>query len=158
MNKGLSCTINFTKMSINKVVIGGDHAGFDLKEIIKEHLIAHDYDILDVGTHSNESTDYPDYAHPLANIVEEESILGILICGSANGVCMTANKHQGIRAAIAWLPELAMLAKQHNNANVICIPSRFIEEEVGIEIVDMFLNTPFEGGRHEKRVNKIAQS
>lgn len=146
-------------MSINKVVIGGDHAGFDLKEKIKEHLVALDYDVLDVGTHSNESTDYPDYAHPLAEIVEKEkSVLGVLICGSANGVCMTANKHQGVRAAIAWLPEIAELAKQHNNANVVCIPSRFLEEQTGLDIVDSFLKTPFEGGRHERRVNKIAQA
>jgi len=145
-------------MSINKVVIGGDHAGFDLKEKIKKYLVDKNYDVLDVGTHSRDSTDYPDYAHPLAEIVEkEEGVYGVLICGSANGVCMTANKHQGIRAAIAWLPELAALAKQHNNANVICVPSRFIEEQVGLDIIDSFLKTDFEGGRHEKRVNKIAQ-
>jgi ribose 5-phosphate isomerase B len=138
------------------IAIGADHAGFLLKEIIKSELSNRGIECRDFGTYSEESTDYPDYAHPLANAVEEGICdLGILICGSANGVCMTANKHQGVRAAIAWNTEIAQLAKQHNNANVVCLPSRYITEEQAISIVDSFIKTAFEGGRHGRRVDKI---
>ncbi|MEO0404198.1 MAG: ribose 5-phosphate isomerase B [Bacteroidota bacterium] len=141
------------------IVIGGDHAGFELKGKLITWLGEKGHDVMDVGTHSDESTDYPDYAHALANAVADtENALGILICGSANGVSMTANKHQDIRAAIAWLPEIASLAKQHNNANVVCLPARFISETSAFEIVEAFFGANFEGGRHERRVNKIACS
>lgn len=138
-----------------KIHIGADHAGYHLKERIKEYLSASSHEVIDHGTFSEESTDYPDYAHPTAEGVLKDKTLGILVCGSANGVCMTANKHAGIRAALCWLKEVAVLAKQHNDANIICLPARFIEESVAFEMVDVFINTPFDGGRHEKRVNKI---
>ncbi len=139
------------------LAIGGDHAGFEYKEIIKEMLAGMNWEVSDIGTYSTDSTDYPDYAHPLANMVASgEASVGILICGSGNGVCMTANKHQGIRAALCWNEELASLARQHNNANVLCIPSRFVSIDVAKKMVEVFLSTPFEGGRHEKRVSKIS--
>jgi ribose 5-phosphate isomerase B len=139
------------------VAIGSDHAGFDYKEQIKNFLSNHNVSFVDLGTLINESVDYPDYAHPVANAVEnKEAALGILICGSANGVAITANKHQDIRAALCWKTEIAALARQHNNANVICLPARFISIEEAIEMVDIFMKTSFEGGRHENRVNKIA--
>jgi ribose 5-phosphate isomerase B len=139
------------------IAIGGDHAGFEYKEIIKEMLAGMGWQVSDKGTYSTDSTDYPDYAHPLANMVASgEASAGILICGSGNGVCMTANKHQDIRAALCWNEELASLARQHNNANVLCIPSRFVSIEVARKMVEVFLSTPFEGGRHENRVNKIS--
>lgn len=139
------------------LAIGGDHAGFEYKEIIKEMLAGMNWEVSDKGTYSTDSTDYPDYAHPLANMVASgEASAGILICGSGNGVCMTANKHQGIRAALCWNEELASLARQHNNANVLCIPSRFVSIDVAKKMVEVFLSTPFEGGRHEKRVSKIS--
>lgn len=139
------------------LAIGGDHAGFEYKEIIKEMLTGMNWEVSDKGTYSTDSTDYPDYAHPLANMVASgEASAGILICGSGNGVCMTANKHQGIRAALCWNEELASLARQHNNANVLCIPSRFVSIDVAKKMVEVFLSTPFEGGRHEKRVSKIS--
>ncbi len=146
-------------MKISKAVIGGDHAGYDLKKSIKDYMETKGIDVLDVGTHSKDSTDYPDYAHPLAvEVGSNENTLGILICGSANGVCMTANKHTYVRAAIAWETEIASLARQHNNANVVCLPARFITEELAKDIVDAFFDTDFEGGRHERRVNKITLS
>ena len=135
--------------------IGSDHAGFALKQVLKEHLKGR-YDIKDYGPDTSDSVDYPDYAHPVADAVEKDGGLGILICGSANGVAMAANKHQAIRAAICWLPEIASLARQHNDANVVCVPARFVSETQGLEIVDVFLTTAFEGGRHENRVKKIA--
>ncbi|NNE55468.1 MAG: ribose 5-phosphate isomerase B [Flavobacteriales bacterium] len=142
---------------LKKLAIGSDHAGFDLKEVIKNSLQSQGYEVQDFGTHSADSTDYPDYAHDLSTSVERgDCELGVLICGSANGVCMTANKHQDIRAAIAWNKELAELARGHNNANVLCLPSRFISQETAKEIVEGFLSAQFEGGRHERRVNKIA--
>lgn len=144
---------------MSKVIIpiGADHAGFQLKERVKAHLEAKGYEVKDFGCYSEESIDYPDYAHPVASIVEEnENMLGIVICGSGNGINMTANKHQGIRSALCWKKEIAELARQHNNANVIALPARFITEEEGIEMVDVFLATAFEGGRHQNRVNKIA--
>lgn len=144
---------------MSKVIIpiGADHAGFQLKERVKAHLEAKGYQVKDFGCYSEESIDYPDYAHPVASMVEEnENMLGIVICGSGNGINMTANKHQGIRSALCWKKEIAELARQHNNANVIALPARFITEEEGIEMVDVFLATAFEGGRHQNRVNKIA--
>ena len=140
---------------MNKLHIGSDHAGFALKQELIEQLKA-SYDIVDHGPGSEESVDYPDYAHPVARAVQEEGVLGILICGSANGVAMTANKYVGIRAAICWKTEIAALARQHNDANVLCIPARFVSEEEAKQITQTFLNTPFEGGRHANRVNKIA--
>lgn len=141
-----------------KLGIGCDHAGFEYKEAIKTYLAAKGYEVQDYGTHGNASVDYPDYVHPLANDIESNHIdLGILICGSANGVCITANKHKGVRAALCWQNDIASLARQHNNANVLCLPARFIALEYAKTIVDTFLNTPFEGGRHQTRVDKITE-
>ena len=137
------------------VHIGSDHAGFALKQVLKEYLKER-YEIKDYGPNTPDSVDYPDYAHPVADAVEKQGGLGILICGSANGVAMAANKHQGIRAAICWLPEIAALSRQHNDANIVCVPARFVSEAQGIEIVEVFLTTLFEGGRHDNRVKKIA--
>lgn len=139
------------------VAIGCDHAGFDYKEDLISFLEGKGLPFTDFGTHSKESVDYPDFAHPVAAAVEKgEAAFGILICGSANGVAITANKHQGIRAAICWGEELAQLARQHNDANIICIPARFVREGLAEKMVDLFMSTPFEGGRHENRVKKIA--
>jgi len=138
-----------------KIAIGADHAGFDCKEAIAKWLNADN--LKDFGTYSSASADYPDFAHPVASAVENgEFDFGILVCGSANGVAITANKHQGIRAAICWNEELASLARKHNNANIVCIPARFISIEEAENIVKTFLATEFEGGRHANRVNKIA--
>jgi ribose 5-phosphate isomerase B len=139
---------------MRKVHIGCDHAGFDLKEKLKNFLV-NQYEIIDHGTFSSDSVDYPDYAHPVAIAVETQGDLGILICGSANGVAMAANKHEEIRAAVCWLPEIAQLARLHNNANIVCIPARFVSNEMAEQITNVFLSTAFEGGRHENRVNKI---
>ncbi len=139
------------------VAIGADHAGFEYKNIIADLVRSKGVVVTDFGTDSAESVDYPDFAHPVALAVEKgEAGCGILICGSANGVAITANKHQGIRAAITWSEEIARLSRQHNNANIICIPARFVSTTVAEEMVMAFLQTPFEGGRHEKRVNKMA--
>ena len=145
-------------MDNNKTIgIGCDHAGYIYKEKIKAYLEPLGWTILDFGTKSTESVDYPDFVHPVAESIEAgKASLGILVCGSGNGVAMTANKHPHIRAAIAWKPELASLARQHNNANAIAIPARFVSEDDAIEMVEVFLNTPFEGGRHTRRVEKIA--
>jgi len=138
-----------------KIAIGADHAGFDYKEAIAKWLTVNE--LKDFGTYSPASVDYPDFAHPVASAVESgEFDLGILICGSANGVAITANKHQGIRAAICWNEELASLARKHNNANIVCIPARFISIEEAEKIVQTFLETDFEGGRHANRAGKIA--
>ena len=140
-----------------KIAIGGDHAGFDYKGQIIEMLGGQGHQMLDLGTHSADSVDYPDFAHPVANAVEEKKVdLGILICGSANGVAITANKHQGIRAAICWEVELAKLARGHNNANILCLPARFIDVNLAKAITEAFLTTSFEGGRHGRRVDKIS--
>ena len=140
-----------------KIGIASDHAGFELKEILKVELIKLGYTITDFGTNSPESMDYPDVAHPLAYAIEEGSLpLGIAICGSGNGISMTVNKHKGIRAALCWNEELAKLARYHNNANILSLPARFISSETAINIVKAFLSASFEGGRHEARVNKIA--
>lgn len=138
-----------------KIAIGADHAGFEYKEAIAQWLNTDS--LKDFGTYSPDSADYPDFAHPVASAVENgEFDFGILVCGSANGVAITANKHQGIRAAICWNEELASLSRRHNNANIVCIPARFISIEEAENIVKIFLSTEFEGGRHANRVNKIA--
>jgi ribose 5-phosphate isomerase B len=140
----------------NPIAIGCDHAGVDYKDAIKTYLESKDFSVKDFGTYTKDSVDYPDFAHPVAASVENnETAFGILICGSANGVAITANKHAGVRAAICWGEELASLARQHNDANVICIPARFVDEATAIKMVDTFMNTAFEGGRHEGRVRKI---
>lgn len=139
-----------------KLAIGCDHAGFELKEIMLQYLKDSGYEFKDFGTYSTDSVDYPDFVHPVAHAVESQSCdLGILICGSGNGVCMAANKHAQIRAALCWTAELASLARQHNNANILCIPARFVNTETAKEMVNTFLTTAFEGGRHQNRVNKI---
>ncbi|UOQ98215.1 ribose 5-phosphate isomerase B [Hymenobacter sp. 5317J-9] len=139
-----------------KIALGSDHAGFTHKEMLRAWLTAEGHEVRDFGTHSADSMDYPDVAHPLSAAVESgEVALGLLLCGSANGVCITANKHAGVRAAIAWLPELAALARQHNDANVLCVPARYVSEDQTREIVSTFLKTNFEGGRHQLRVAKI---
>lgn len=138
------------------IAIGADHAGFEFKEILRKWLEKNAYQTRDFGTYNTESADYPDFAHPVAEAVEKKEFdLGLLLCGSANGVAITANKHQGIRAAICWNEELAALARQHNNANVLCIPARYVSVEQAEKILDRFLHSNFEGGRHERRVNKI---
>jgi ribose 5-phosphate isomerase B len=145
-------------MMINKdlkIAIGSDHAGFNYKQSLLEWLP--NAVVKDFGTYSADSTDYPDFAHPVALAVENgEFDFGILVCGSANGVAITANKHQGIRAAICWQQELASLARRHNNANIVCIPERFISLDDAKAIVEVFLSTEFEGGRHANRVDKMA--
>ncbi|MFN3840548.1 MAG: ribose 5-phosphate isomerase B [Cyclobacteriaceae bacterium] len=139
------------------IAAGSDHAGYEYKEALKKWLTAQGHEVVDFGTHNADSTDYPDYAHPVANAIEKgEADFGLLICGSANGMAITANKHQGIRAALCWNEEVASLARQHNNANVVCIPARFISAEQAERIVERFLLTSFEGGRHERRVSKIS--
>lgn len=148
------------ELSFNRslpLAIGSDHAGYAYKERMKELLTELGWQFEDKGTHSVESTDYPDYAHPVAEMVASgKAAAGILICGSGNGVCMTANKHQGIRAALCWNGELAALARQHNNANVLCMPERFVDYDTAKAMVQTFLSTDFEGGRHERRAEKIA--
>ena len=140
-----------------KIAIGGDHAGFEYKVAIVELLQAQGHEVKDFGPHSADSVDYPDYVHPLAQGVEKQEFdLGILICGSGNGVAMTANKYQDIRAALCWEVSLAALARQHNNANILCLPARFVDLVLAKQMVETFLTTDFEGGRHERRVNKIA--
>lgn len=138
-----------------KIVVGCDHAGYEHKEFIKEKL-RDSYEVEDVGTFSPESVDYPDYAHRAAEFIQlGKAEIGILICGSGNGVNMVANKHKGIRSALCWNQQIATLARQHNNANVCSIPARFVTKEEAWEIVKSFLLEKFEGGRHERRVNKI---
>jgi ribose 5-phosphate isomerase B len=139
-----------------KIAIGSDHAGFNYKEAIKDHLQQSGHSVEDLGTFTEASCDYPDYAHAVALAVEQGNAeAGVLVCGSANGVAITANKHAGIRAAICWEKEIAILARAHNNANIICIPARFVSTDATFEMVDAFLATPFEGGRHQTRVGKI---
>lgn len=139
-----------------KIATGSDHAGFKLKETIKKHLVEKGIDVKDFGAFSEDSVDYPDFAHPVANAVENKEVdFGIIMCGSGNGINMAANKHKGIRAALSWNAEIAKLARQHNDANILTLPGRFIEEAEAIKAVDIFLETAFEGGRHQKRVEKI---
>lgn len=138
------------------IPIAADHAGYEMKEFLEAGLRSENFLVNDLGTFSDGSVDYPDYAHQLAQFINNQHAeKGILLCGSANGVAITANKHSGIRAAICWTNEIAELARMHNDANVICIPARYVSKELALEMVHTFLNTPFEGGRHQKRVNKI---
>lgn len=140
-----------------KVALCSDHAGFELKEKVAAHLSEAGIDYTDFGTFSTDSCDYPDFAHPCAEAVEKgECYPAIAMCGTGNGIAMTLNKHQGIRAALCWDKEIAALARQHNDANTLVMPARFIEPEKALEIVDVFLTTPFEGGRHQRRIDKIA--
>ena len=140
-----------------KIAIGADHAGFSLKEKLKKYLLGKNIEVKDFGPDSEQSVDYPDFAHPVASAVEKKEFdFGLLMCGSGNGINMTANKHAGIRSALGWNSEIAKLARQHNNANILTLPARFIEEAEAKKCVDVFLSTPFEGGRHEGRVKKIA--
>ena len=141
---------------MKNIAIACDHAGFEYKEIIKKHLEGK-FEVEDFGTFSQDSVDYPDFVHPAAYSIEQgKNELGILICGSGNGVQMTANKHQKIRCALCWMPELAGLARQHNDANMLALPARYIASQLALDIVDLFLTTPFEGGRHQNRVEKIS--
>ena len=138
------------------LIVGGDHAGFDLKTRVISLLREKQYSVKDIGPLSDTPVDYPDFAHPLAEAVEKgEYRFGILICGSGNGVAMAANKHQGIRAALCWNTETARLARLHNNANILCIPARLVSSEDALNMISVFLTTEFEGGRHERRVQKI---
>ena len=139
------------------IAVGADHAGYEFKTSIVHWLQRNGYEVLDYGTNSEASTDYPDHIHPVAEAVEEgRASLGIIMCGSGNGAAMTANKHQGIRAALCWNNELASLARQHNDANILAIPARFVPEAVALSMVQTFLETHFEGGRHQRRVEKIS--
>lgn len=138
------------------IAICCDHAGYELKEQLKKYLASKGYTVDDFGTHSEESCDYPDFAHPCAEAVESgRDYPGIAMCGSGNGIAMTLNKHQGIRAALCWEPELARLARAHNDANILVMPARFIPADTARQIVDTFIATPFEGGRHTRRIEKI---
>jgi ribose 5-phosphate isomerase B len=138
------------------LAIGSDHAGFEYKEAIIKVLVANGWKVEDKGAYGLDSVDYPDFAHPVAAAVAEGKVAaGILVCGSGNGVCITANKHVGVRAALCWNEELAALARQHNDANILCLPARFVPLELAEKMTDIFLSTPFEGGRHERRVEKI---
>ncbi len=139
------------------IAIGNDHAGTEYKKAIQKHLEEHGFEVLNFGTDSTESVDYPDYAGPTAQAVERgRATFGIVICGSGNGVAITANKYQNTRAALCWTKEIAELARQHNNANVLAIPARYTSKEQAIAIVDTFLNTTFEAGRHQNRIDKIS--
>lgn len=135
--------------------IGSDHAGFDLKEHLKVYLLERGFTIKDHGTYSAERADYPDYAHAVAEAVVSTEEPGILVCGSGIGVCITANKHKGIRAALAWNKEVAALAREHNNANILCLPARFVGPAEACEMANAFLTAAFEGGRHQQRIEKI---
>ena len=139
-----------------KIAIGNDHAGVEVKRNIEKHLSKKGYTVINKGYDGEESVDYPDFIHPVSHEVREKNAkIGIIICGSGNGAAMTANKHKGVRAAICWNEEIAELARQHNNANIISIPSRFLSEEKIIKIIDIFIKTGFEGGRHKRRIEKI---
>ncbi|MDQ3049778.1 MAG: ribose 5-phosphate isomerase B [Bacteroidota bacterium] len=147
-------------MIFKTITIGADHAGFEIKEKIRKFLETDlpDVNVTDEGTYSSESVDYPDFAHRVGEKVSRQEVeAGIVICGSGNGVCITANKHKGVRAALCWTREIAELARQHNNANVLCIPARFVSGETVVEMTKAFLTTVFEGGRHAKRTDKIEQ-
>ncbi len=138
------------------VAIGCDHAGIEYKKAIIKSLKKQGIEVLDFGTNTKDSVDYPDFIHPVANSIEDgKAEYGVIICGSGNGVAMTANKHQNIRAAVCWLPDLAILARQHNDANIISIPARFVDVDTTLEMIKKFLDTEFEGGRHSRRVRKI---
>ena len=142
---------------MNKIGIACDHAGYDLKELLAGYLAAKGFEVFDFGCHSEESCDYPDHAHPMANALEEgEFPRAIGICGSGEGMAMTLNKHAKIRAALCWTPEIAHLTRQHNDSNVLVLPARFISNDEAMAIVSTFLSSDFEGGRHQRRVEKIA--
>ena len=141
---------------MSKIAIGSDHAGFQLKESVKNYLTENNIEFKDFGPFSEDRADYPDFAHPVASAVEKKEFdLGILICGSGNGINMTANKHQETRSALCWQEDIAEMARLHNDANIIALPARYMTEELALKCVKIFLNTDFEGGRHEERVNKI---
>ena len=143
----------------NKTIaaVGCDHAGYDYKDVVIDVLKKYGFEVIDHGTGSGESTDYPDHIHPVGQDIDDgKAGIGIILCGSGNGAAMTANKHQNVRAALCWTAELASLARLHNNANVLAIPARFVDESTAVEMVDTFLSTDFEGGRHQRRVSKIA--
>ncbi len=154
MERGFSFALNSILMTI---ALGSDHAGYELKAKFITYLESAGYNTLNFGTDTGESTDYPDHAHPTALAVEQgKADLGVLICGSGNGISMTANKHQNVRCALCWLPEIATLARQHNDANICAIPARFVSSDEAIQILKAFLDAQFEGGRHQRRVSKIA--
>lgn len=139
-----------------KISIGNDHAGTGYKEMIQKKLESLGHTVTNYGTNTEDSVDYPDFVHPVADDVEsKEADLGIIICGSGNGANMTANKHQGVRSALCWNVEIAKLAREHNDANILSIPSRFVSEELATEMMETFINTEFEGGRHQTRIDKI---
>lgn len=139
-----------------KIAIGNDHAGTGYKNAVVNYLESKGIEVINHGTNSGDSVDYPDFVHPVATDVEKKTVdLGIIICGSGNGASMTANKHQGVRSALCWTAEIAKLAREHNNANVLSIPARFVSPEQAIDMVQVFLNTNFEGGRHQNRIDKI---
>ena len=160
LKRSFLCTNNHIMNTFDRskpVAIGADHAGYEYKTVLAEMLRSKGFEVIDFGTNSPDSVDYPDFAHPVSLAVEEgRAAWGVLVCGSANGVAITANKHQGIRAAICWQEEIAKLARQHNNANIVCIPARFIPTPTAEAIVATFASTAFEGGRHANRVGKIA--
>ncbi|MCM8569657.1 ribose 5-phosphate isomerase B [Gramella jeungdoensis] len=139
-----------------KISIGNDHAGTGYKEMIQEKLESMGHSVINHGTNSEDSVDYPDFVHPVAEDVENGTAdLGVIICGSGNGANMTANKHQGVRSALCWNVEIAKLAREHNNANVLSIPARFVAKDLAVEMLEAFVNTEFEGGRHQRRIDKI---
>ena len=141
---------------MKSIGIACDHAGYDLKEFLVGYLSSKGYEVTDFGTYSDESVDYPDFAHPLAEAVQNGELpQGIGICGSGEGMSMTLNKHRGIRAGLCWRPEIAELIRMHNDANILVLPARFISNDEAMAIVDKYLSTPFEGGRHERRIAKI---
>lgn len=145
-----------SNLIVMKIALGSDHAGYELKDFLIKELLKLNIECVDHGTKGPDSVDYPDFGHAVCYDVETGKVdVGILICGSANGMAMTANKHKGIRCGLCWLPEIASLTKQHNNANVIALPARFISKELGLEIVKAYLNAQYEGGRHQRRVDKI---
>ena len=140
-----------------KITIGADHAGFELKDVIIKYLVKQGYEVNNQGTDGPSSVDYPDFAHAVSDLISSKSYdLGILVCGSGNGVCMSANKHKDIRAALCWNVNIGELARKHNDANILCLPARFISQRMAKNIVNAFLKTDFEGGRHQNRVNKIS--
>lgn len=142
---------------MNKIGLASDHAGYELKTYVKQYLDEHNIEYVDYGTHSEASCDYPDYAHALATgLAQGECTRGIAICGSGEGISMTLNKHQHVRAALVWMPEIAHMTRLHNDANVLVMPGRYIDTDTASAIMDQFLNTDFEGGRHEARIAKIA--
>ena len=139
-----------------KIAIGNDHAGVGVKRKIESYLIKKGIEVINKGYDGKESVDYPDFIHPVSlDVKEKKAELGVIVCGSGNGAAMTANKHKGVRAAICWSEEIAALAKQHNNANIISIPSRFLDEKEILKVIDVFIEEAFEGGRHQRRIEKI---